>query len=490
MPATDGQLVRRAHQGEAEAFGYLVNKYRDMLYGIAYHLTRDFDAARDLAQEAFVQAYLRLGQLRNPDRFASWLRRIAVNLHRNNARRRSIANVPLAPDASTQQQGELPSEVELAVREALKRLPGPDRLALTLHYINGYSQAEIGAFLGVRAETIKTRLARARRRLREEVLGMIEDTFGSKRLPDAFTDATVAEALRRGQTALEEEDYEAAIAAFNEVIASQPESAHAHAGLGVAWALRKYHGSDPEAAAKARAEYEKALKYDPQCEEALVGLAELSPGDKREAYRRALAALPKSAWLRYRLAWETHAAGDTQQAVEMMTVLLSDAVPVGVRVLVHNNLGTFFHDALGDPTTGREHFRLAAEASEGTRLVFFHWRVYARVSLGDKQWQQTRQAAAHILDRAPTDFERRNLHVVLACALANLGRTDEAMQHLEQAAKPAPEPPGAERWPFRVSGSADPLDWVRANAEEYCAPIAGDPRFHAILDAGSCQRTR
>jgi len=68
----------------------------------------------------------------------------------------------------------------------LARLRGPERLALTLHYINGYSQAEIGTFLGVGAGTVKGRLARARRRLREEVMQMVEEVFDQHTLPPEF----------------------------------------------------------------------------------------------------------------------------------------------------------------------------------------------------------------------------------------------------------------------------------------------------------------
>ncbi len=79
-----------------------------------------------------------------------------------------------------------PSEIEVVVRDALARLRGSERLALTLHYINGYSHAEIGGFLGVRPETVKTRLARARQHLRTEVMAMVEETFRAKSLGDAF----------------------------------------------------------------------------------------------------------------------------------------------------------------------------------------------------------------------------------------------------------------------------------------------------------------
>jgi len=70
---TDGQLVERVRRGEREVFGDLVCRYRDMVYGLGYHLTMTSSGPR-LAQEAFIQAYLRLGQLRDPDKFSGWLR--------------------------------------------------------------------------------------------------------------------------------------------------------------------------------------------------------------------------------------------------------------------------------------------------------------------------------------------------------------------------------------------------------------------------------
>jgi RNA polymerase sigma-70 factor (ECF subfamily) len=185
MALTDGQLVERVRSGDREAFGDLVGRYRDMVYGLGYHLNHDFEAARDLAQEAFVQAYLKLGQLRDPDRFSGWLRQITTNVHRAHQRRKEVATVTL-DEAGAVRDARQPSEIEVVVRDALARLREPERLALTLHYVNGYSHAEIGEFLGVRPETIKTRLARARQHLRTEVMAMVEETFRAKSLGEAF----------------------------------------------------------------------------------------------------------------------------------------------------------------------------------------------------------------------------------------------------------------------------------------------------------------
>lgn len=314
---------------------------------------------------------------------------------------------------------------------------------------------------------------------------MVEDTFERKKLPDEFTRETVTAALRRGRAALEDHDYQGALSAFGEAALIQPSSADAHAGIGAAWLLKHEVLEDTEAVAKARAAYEEALARNPRNEEALIALAYLEPGDKRRAYERALAIVPESAELRYLLAWEVHAAGDTAHAIEVMSAMLDQDIPLSVRVRIHNNLGSLYHDALGDPARGREHLRLAAETAESgaTRnLAFLHWRVYAWVTLKDRRWADAADAALHILEAAPSDFERRNLHVLLAAAAANLGRAEEAVEHLKEAATPGPEQPGSDRWfwPYREP-APDPLEWVRAHLQDYFAPIAEDSRVHVVV---------
>ena len=187
---TDDQLVVRARQGDQKAFGELVDRYRDMVYGLGYHLTGDFETARDLAQEAFVQAFVKLNQLREPGKFAGWLRKIATNVHRAQRRRRQVHTVALEA-ATGAADAPPPSETNIVVREALDRLRAPERLALTLAYVNGYSQAEIAGFLGVRPQTVKTRLARARQHLRTEVVAMVEHEFEQHALPPEFQEDVV-----------------------------------------------------------------------------------------------------------------------------------------------------------------------------------------------------------------------------------------------------------------------------------------------------------
>src|SRR5205823_4886607 len=172
----DAEIVRAVLEGSIEAYTELVDRYRNMLCGLAFHYLRHFEDARDVAQEAFVQAYLHLGQLREPARFGAWLRQLTVNECRMWQRRRRPAEPLEAIDpAATAGQGDV--ETRLAIRQALGCLSEPSRLTLTLFYFRSYSLQEIADFLGIPLTTVKSRLRHARARLRKEWCEMMEETF-------------------------------------------------------------------------------------------------------------------------------------------------------------------------------------------------------------------------------------------------------------------------------------------------------------------------
>ena len=95
MNQTDAQLVKEVLQGNTASFGILVRKYQGAVYGLAYHLVKDFTDAEDIAQEAFLQAYLNLSQLRDLSKFAGWLKRITFNICKMWLRRQPIGQVSL-----------------------------------------------------------------------------------------------------------------------------------------------------------------------------------------------------------------------------------------------------------------------------------------------------------------------------------------------------------------------------------------------------------
>ncbi len=176
------QLIEQARRGEAEAFTALVTRFRRMVLTCAAARVCDWHLAEDIAQEAFVEAYTRLGQLREPRAFAAWLRRIVIK-HCDRHTRRKGPRLVSADAAGDAARGSRPDQVlgrdehRAAVFEALDELPPRDRELVWQHYISGYPQVELARLVGLPAGTVKTRLHRARRRLKEGALQTMADSI-------------------------------------------------------------------------------------------------------------------------------------------------------------------------------------------------------------------------------------------------------------------------------------------------------------------------
>jgi len=160
------ELVRRA-RGDLEAFGELVERLREPIQRQCRQRVGNWHDAEDLAQEAFVRAWLKLDTLDDPARFVPWLRRIAANLCRDFLRspaRREIADDRLEAQDSLPDLDELP----------LAHLPEETRRCLLLFYQAGCSYAEIARALGSTVPAVKARLGRAKVILRKEMGAMDE----------------------------------------------------------------------------------------------------------------------------------------------------------------------------------------------------------------------------------------------------------------------------------------------------------------------------
>jgi len=195
----DDILVRQALEGKADAFTALIDRYKDAVYGVALNLVSDFDAAEDIAQEAFLKAYLHLRTLDQPARFGNWLRIIAANQARSYLRQRArlaahaLAEEPeLAPSVEQQathrERQERRQLLERAALEAIDKLPEENRLPLILHYMGGRTAEQVGIAMGISAAAAKMRLHRARRQLQQEAEKMVEETLQKKRPGPEFAD--------------------------------------------------------------------------------------------------------------------------------------------------------------------------------------------------------------------------------------------------------------------------------------------------------------
>ncbi|MEX0702899.1 MAG: sigma-70 family RNA polymerase sigma factor [Planctomycetales bacterium] len=170
------ELVRLAQRGDREAFGQLVEHFDDTVFWIVLRRLRNRSEAREVAQEVFLRAMRKLGQLRQPERFAGWLRRIAVRMSINRATRRPLEAMPgpetfagLASNPRAPLEDALRRERAGQVRDGLERLREVDRQTLLAFYFEGRSLKEMSVRFDSPIGTIKRRLHTARNRLRKEL---------------------------------------------------------------------------------------------------------------------------------------------------------------------------------------------------------------------------------------------------------------------------------------------------------------------------------
>ncbi|NLX05628.1 MAG: sigma-70 family RNA polymerase sigma factor [Phycisphaerae bacterium] len=177
------EQVARAKAGELGAYGEIVRRFQDMAFGYACSILGDFHLAEDAAQDAFVEAYRRLGQLTVPQAFPGWFRRVVFSRCAATLRRRreltadgnevdAIGDAADGPAETAERR-----EMQAAVLEAIRSLPEIQRTAATLFYINGYSQKQLAEFLEVPVTTVQKRIHDARRNLKGRLLKMVEDTL-------------------------------------------------------------------------------------------------------------------------------------------------------------------------------------------------------------------------------------------------------------------------------------------------------------------------
>jgi RNA polymerase sigma factor (sigma-70 family) len=177
---TDSELVAEALAGGRVAFGELIDRHRPRAVALARRLLHDPLEAEDVVQEALLQTYLRLDELRDPGRFGAWLCGIAANLAKMRLRaasrglasleeldggRRVPPGLLAAPDPTPEQAAEARELLRL-VRAAVDVLPDGQRDVVLLHYVDGLSCQEIAALLGRSTGAVRVRLHRARSELR------------------------------------------------------------------------------------------------------------------------------------------------------------------------------------------------------------------------------------------------------------------------------------------------------------------------------------
>ncbi len=177
----ESSLIKAAQRGDVEAFNQLVLTYQNMAYSVAYRIVGEADTAADVTQDAFIAAYRKIRQFKGT-RFKPWLLRIVTNACYDELRRRkrqpvssldalhelqpaseqSLHHEPDPPEQQAQR-----NELLQAIQDCILALPDEQRIVAVLSDVEGYRYQEISEITGLPLGTVKSRLSRARGRLRE-----------------------------------------------------------------------------------------------------------------------------------------------------------------------------------------------------------------------------------------------------------------------------------------------------------------------------------
>ncbi len=176
---SEAQLIERAKRGDAQAFELLYEKHKRRVYSLCLRMTANTAEAEDLAQEAFLQLYRKIGTFRGESAFSTWLHRLAVNVVLMQLRKKSLPLVSL--EESTQgADDESPrkdfgaEDVALAgsidrmqLQRAVDSLPPGYRMIFVLHDVEGFEHNEIAKIAGCSVGNSKSQLHKARMKLRD-----------------------------------------------------------------------------------------------------------------------------------------------------------------------------------------------------------------------------------------------------------------------------------------------------------------------------------
>ncbi len=169
----DGALAAMVLAGNTELFTQLVTRHTDRIYGLALRLLSNSEEAEDATQEVFLRAYTHLGTFHGSASFATWLYRIALNVCRDQLRRRQVREQTMTfsyvEELWTDERYTVdPERIVLAlenravIEHALAQLPTNYRATLLLHEVDGLTLSEIATLMDAPLPTVKSRLQRAR----------------------------------------------------------------------------------------------------------------------------------------------------------------------------------------------------------------------------------------------------------------------------------------------------------------------------------------
>ncbi len=175
----DSDVVKRAQQGDSDAFAALFHAHKARIYSVCLRMTNNAAEAEDLTQDAFLQVFRKIATFRGDSAFSTWLHRIAVNTVLMHFRKKSLCQVSLDEPFSNGDGAKIRREYgtkdnrlagcvdRVALASAIKELPPGYRTIFLLHEVEGYEHQEIAEMLGCSVGNSKSQLHKAKLRIRE-----------------------------------------------------------------------------------------------------------------------------------------------------------------------------------------------------------------------------------------------------------------------------------------------------------------------------------
>ena len=419
----DGELVQASLSGDLKAFATLIDRYRYAVYGLCLSYMRNRDTAEDTAQEAFIKAFLKLRDLTDPHRFAPWLKQIAANECRM-WQRRQRDHLPLGETPVEELAMPNPStDDELIAREtrqnvllALGKLNQVQQQIVTLYYLESLPLEQIATFLDIPFQTANQRLYRARNRLKEEMLNMVEETLGQQKLPENFTAEVIEVALQRGRQLLEEKNWPEARMEFRKITTAVDD--HLEAQRGLALALDGELNDMLEDADRPKDEkllheavvaHEEAYRLGAREEETILTLASFYWDLNRHEDRARLLEShaeetddPHESFRAFvKAAWSARKAGDNERALSLhRRAMVIDGIPPKKRFDAYSALPILIYCETGNADTWLAEtealYSQFGSPLSGTHYMYFRDRMSILRRL--ERYDEALQSGQHYLD--------------------------------------------------------------------------------------------
>ena len=174
MTTNDQVYINRILDGDTNAFGVLVERYKDLIYTLAMRMMKNREEAEEVAQDAFIKVYKSLNKFKGDSKFSTWIYRVAYNTCLDRLKKNKRAQRTVTIDEYTEHQVKTidnaldkleEAEKHETIQECIELLPSDDSFLLTLYYFEELSLEEIGKIVGLKPNNVKVKLFRSRKKL-------------------------------------------------------------------------------------------------------------------------------------------------------------------------------------------------------------------------------------------------------------------------------------------------------------------------------------